>query len=128
MPDPECRGTASPAPVSECERQDDTLIVMPLGHSLRFAPGQVESQTAKVMETFSELALKNVVVDLKKVTLVDSIVLSSIITLATMARKCGGQAILCNVSSHALGTVRYMNLNKLMTLTATREDALAALK
>ena len=83
---------------------------------------------AKLTESFSELALKNVVVDLEKVTLLDSIVINSIVTLAVMAGKCGGQAILCNVSSHALQTVSHMNLKRLITLAATREEALAALK
>lgn len=117
-----------PAPVFKCEQHDDTLVIVPLGHSLQFSAGQVEAQMNKVLESFGELGIKNVVVDLRSVSLLDSIVIGSIVAFAKTALKSGGQAILCNVSGRVQETLNTVRLDKLMPQCATREEALAALQ
>ncbi len=81
-----------------------------------------------VAESIDESDIKQVIVALKSVTLLDSIVIGAIIMFAKAATKRDGKAILCNVSEQLWETLKCVRLDKLMDQCATREEALAALK
>ena len=117
-----------PTPAFTSQRNQDTLIVLPLGHSLQFAAGEIESQTVKLIEILDEPEIQNVIVDLQKVSMLDSIVIGSIIALAIRARKQGGQPCLCHVSKQMQETLDYVRIDQMMTQYATRDDALAAIR
>ena len=117
-----------PTPAFSSQRDQDTLIVLPLGHSLQFAPGAVESQTGKLIEILDEPEIQHVVVDLQKVSMLDSIVIGAIIAFANRARKQGGQACLCHVSKRMQETLNYVRIDQMMTQHETREDAMASIR
>lgn len=116
-----------PAPVFKVERKGDTLIVSPLGHSLQFASGEVESQTNKLLEKMDELGTQNVIFDLHKVNLLDSVVIGTLFAVTARVRKSNGRVLMCNVSPRMQETLVVVSFNDLVTECDTRDDALEEL-
>ena len=67
---------------------------------------------------------RHILLDLEKVTFIDSMGMGELVRMLTSARRCGGDLKLCNISPRTVRVLRITNLHKVVEITETEEHGL----
>jgi anti-sigma B factor antagonist len=65
-----------------------------------------------------------ILLDLEKITFIDSMGMGELVHMLTTARRCGGDLKLCNISASTVRVLRVTNLHKVFEITETEEHGL----
>ena len=69
-------------------------------------------------------ACRQILLDLEKVTFIDSMGMGELVRLLTSARRCGGDLKLCNISASTVRVLRITNLHKVFEIAETEQHGL----
>ena len=112
------------AKIFQTERQDDTIIVIPVLDLNEFEFQRIEAGAGAILRLLEDAHVKNVVVDFHRVDYFGSTALGFFVKLWKRARKKDGHMALCNVSEHEKEILKGTMLDNLWTICASREDAM----
>lgn len=113
--------------VFQVEGVDRTMIVLPLGPAMNYLYKDVHTESNGILEEFAQKKYVNVLIDLSKVSYIDSIIIGAIIRVLQKAKAAGGQATFCHASENMQAILESIKIGTLWPLYATRDEALAAL-
>jgi len=71
---------------------------------------------------------RHILLDLEKVTFIDSMGMGELVRMLTSARRCGGDLKLCNISPSTVRVLRITNLHKVFEIAETEEHGLIAFR
>lgn len=114
--------------VFKLERDQDILLVTPLGDAGSFRYHDVHQESNVVLQVLDDQTLKHVVIDLSSEQVLGSIIISVVIKLCRKVGARGGKAAFCNASSDMQEVLTTMNLTRLWTHYETRAEAINALR
>ena len=114
--------------VFQIERQDDTIIVIPVLDLNEFEFQRIESGAGPVMRLLEDDHVKNVIVDFHRVDYFGSTALSFFFKIWKRVRTKNGQMALCNMSEHEKEILKITMLDTLWRICASREEALQAVR
>jgi anti-anti-sigma factor len=114
--------------IFQIERQDDTIIVIPVRDLNEFEFERIEAAAGPVMRFLEDDHVKNVVVDFHRVDYFGSTALGFFFKIWKRVRTKNGQMALCNVSEHQKEILKVTMLDTLWRICASRDDALQAVR
>lgn len=113
-------------PVFLTERLDDTLIICPLGESLRFRYRDVHIQSNSLYTMLDDPTVINVLVDLRNVDTMDAVIVNAVLRLLTKAKGDDGHVGFCQGNEKILQVLQQIKVGPVWPYYATREEALRA--
>ena len=109
------------------EHQGDTLVVVLPGTDITFADEEVLTEIDEVLYRLRESGARNLIVDFAQTVYFGSIILGSVLKLATRLRDSGGRFALCNLSENGREMLRIARFDTLWPIYDSRAAALEAL-
>jgi len=117
-----------PHQVLKYERQGETLVVSPVGDSLRVEERVLSSEIENIHSMLESGDMRNVVVDISGSPYFGSLILGSIIALCKRVTDGGGKAALCNASAGMQESLEIMKIDTIIPYYNSREEAVAAFR
>ncbi len=114
--------------VFKLERDEDVLLVTPLGDAGSFRYHDVHEESNVVLQVLEDQTLKYVVIDLSCEQVLGSIIISVMIKLCRKVGARGGKAAFCNASPDMQEVLATMNLTRLWAHHETSAEAINALR
>lgn len=112
--------------VLKYERDDDVLIVTPVGDSLRVEERVLSNEIDALHKLLESNDLQHIVVDIGSAPYFGSLILGSVIALCKRVTDAGGKAAMCNASEGMRESLQIMRIDSIIPYYTTREDALQA--
>ncbi len=107
----------------ETEQDDKALILV--------VNGRVDGSTVGILESAVQEQIdaghKTLVFDFKDLSYISSAGLRALLIAARLTQKEGGQALFCALADHIAEIFEISGFNEILTIHATRADALGAL-
>jgi anti-anti-sigma factor len=111
----------------EMEQQGDTLVITPL-HSLgSLVESEISSELSEALDMIDGEGARNVVIDFVHMNYFGSSLLESQLRLWKSVERVHGQMALCNVSEIGREVLQISRLDRIWTIHASREAAIAAM-
>ncbi len=107
------------------EKQDDTLIVTPMGEGSAFRYQDLHLEANVIRQQMMKPENKNLVMNLAQLTYFGSEFIGSLVSMMRETRARGGQARFCNANEQMHGVLQNMSLFKLWPHFDSLEGALA---
>ena len=108
------------------ERNGSTLIVCPLGVSLRFRYREIHIESNRLYRMLDDPDVNNVLIDLQNIDTMDKVILNAVLRLLTKARNDEGHVGFCNGNQSILQVLQQIKVGPVWPYFMTREDALHA--
>lgn len=105
------------------ERDDDTLIVVPVRDLGSFAEEDIQDELAEAIRRFQNPEVRHVVVDFENIVYFGSTMLSAINKLWKTSRQAGGKLALCHLTPRQREVLDVTKLNTVWPICDDREDA-----
>jgi anti-anti-sigma factor len=112
--------------IFQTEQQGDTLVVALPGTDITFADEEVLTEIDDVLYRLRESGAKHLIVDFGQTVYFGSIILGSVLKLATRLRDSGGRFALCNLSENGREMLRIARFDTLWPIYGSRAEALQA--
>ena len=106
------------------EHRDSTLIVCPLGVSLRFRYREIHIQSNHLFRLLDDKEVNNVLIDLRNVDTMDKVILNAILRLLTKAKNDDGHVGFCQGNEKILQVLQQIKVGPVWPYYATRDEAL----
>ncbi len=104
---------------TEVMQANQVAVVVPIG-DLNAASGM---ELKRTLQDLLDKGNTRLVVDMERVTYIDSVVWGELTVAATRARAAGGQLRVCAICGELLAIVTMIRLSRVMAVFPTREDA-----
>ena len=111
----------------EVERQDDTMILKPLRNLGEFVMLELQEETDLILESCKQDQVSKLLIDLCETDYLESTALGFLVALHKRVTENQGRMACCRPSRHELQILEITNLNEIIPIFDTREDALEAL-
>jgi len=116
-----------PSPYLQVEQVTSALAVTPLRTIGTLADANVRAELVEVMALFERLGVTDAVVDFAQLKYFGASVLELLRTLGKKVESCGGQMVLCNLSTVAREVLQITRLDTFWPSYLSRERAISAL-
>jgi anti-anti-sigma factor len=109
------------------EQAGPSLVVTPLFTFARFTEADIADEWKVLEERLTEPSVKNVVIDLGEIPYFGSTVLEWMVQLWRRIKAKGGEFAACNCTPVGHEVLKAARFDKLWTIFATRDEALAGI-
>jgi len=107
----------------EIHNDDHTAVLKPIGDIDMSRSPQLRTAIAQVQKPQPS---KRIIVDLTAVPYMDSSGVATLVEAVQIARRHGGQIVLCNLNDRVLSIIEIARLDTVFTILPTLDDALNA--